>query len=135
MSEWIAKRSEVKFFKSWKKDCPFCNIKKEKIIWQWKYFFIMKNDNPYIKWWKHLLLNPIRHILFTKDFTKEEIIELIEAEKFISDFYKNEDYFSFIRQSLSELSRTVEHLHYHYLLWTIAPEDIQKAILFNQEKK
>lgn len=133
MSEIIAKRSEVKFYKSWKENCPFCNISAEKILWKWKYFFIMRNDNPYIKWWKHLLLNPIRHILFTKDYTKEEIVELIEAEKFIFNFYWSEDYFSFIRQSLSTLSRTVEHLHYHYLSWAVSPDDIQKAILFNKE--
>lgn len=96
-----------------------------------KVFFIMKNDNPYIKWWKHLLVNPIRHIFFTKDFKKEELLEFIEVEKFMSDFYWDEDYFSFIRQSLSWKSRTVKHLHYHYLSWSISPEDIQQAILLN----
>lgn len=56
---------------------------------------------------------PLRHILLTGNLSKQEYGEMKEVEKFMEKFYLGKDYFSFVRQSL--LSRSLEHLHYHYL--------------------
>jgi hypothetical protein len=44
-------------------------------------------------------LIPNRHIEHTKDLNNNELLELKDAESFINDYYKGENYFSFIRQT------------------------------------
>jgi len=42
-----------------------------------------------------------------------EYSELADAEKYIKEFFGEEWYFSFTRESMSE--RSVEHFHTHYI--------------------
>jgi len=97
-------------------NCPFCTkLNKSKILYENKYWFVIKNDYPYFWCNHHLLAIPKRHVSNTKDLTKAEFSLFPEIEKFLNKYYKNLwDYFSFIRQSKS--NKSVEHLHYHYLL-------------------
>jgi diadenosine tetraphosphate (Ap4A) HIT family hydrolase len=59
------------------------------------------------------LVHPVRHIEFTSELNHEEMIDFLNVEKYIREFYKNNEYFSFVRQTRS--NKSVEHLHYHYI--------------------
>jgi len=101
-----------------KNNCPFCN-EKQLIITNTKYWYIMYNKFPYYWDKTHLMAIPKRHIKFSIELNKEELNDFINVEIFMKDYYKWEkNYFSFIRQSTGW--RSVEHLHYHYLVWHIS---------------
>ena len=81
-------------------DCPFCTkLVKEKIIFKSEYWFVMKNDNPYFDEENWLMAIPKSHSEFTSDLTKEEFADFVNIEKFMKDFFKEKQYFSFIRQT------------------------------------
>ena len=124
----IIQRDNIfKFY--WKKECPFCpNIDEDNVIWKGKYFFIQHAKYSYLWLKNHFLLVPYRHVIMTSELTKNEFSEFVEIEKFMENKYNWEDYFSFIRQSLSKDSRSVEHLHYHYLPWYITPLDLENIL-------
>jgi len=63
------------------------------------------------------MLIPIRHIQYNHELLSEESIELPLAYKYIKDFYKEEQYFSFTRESMA--NRSVEHVHTHFLPWKL----------------
>ena len=109
-------------------NCPFCTrLDKNKIIFESKYWFVMHNENPYFDDENGLMAIPKRHIEFTIDLQKEELIDFLQVEKFMKNFFKDKwEYFSFIRQSKS--NKSVEHLHYHYLVW------IPSAKIINWER-
>jgi len=98
-------------------NCPFCTkMKKDKIIFESKYWFIMHNEYPYFDDKNWLMAIPKRHVEFTSNLESKELADFLEVEKFMKNYYKNiGEYFSFIRQSKS--NKSVEHMHYHYLVW------------------
>jgi len=98
-------------------NCPFCtNLDKNKIIFESKYWFVMHNDYPYFDDTNWLMAIPKRHVKFSFDLNKKEFADFLEIEKFMKKYYQDlGDYFSFVRQTKS--NRSVEHLHYHYLVW------------------
>ncbi len=115
-----------------KENCPFCtHLDEQNIIWKWKYFFIIHNKYPYLWLDNHILVVPFEHKIMTSELSKDEYWEFREVEKFMENYYNWWDYFSFIRQSNSEESRSVEHLHYHYLPWIPYPEDIEYILRKN----
>jgi len=114
--------------KEWESTCRFCKLDIENIIWRGKYLYIQHNKYPYLGLKNHLLVVPFAHKIFTKELSWEEMIEMIEVEKFMEKFYNSGDYFSFIRQSNSKQSRSVAHLHYHYLPWALNPDILEEAL-------
>ena len=100
-----------------KDDCPFCTkLDANRIIFESEYWFVTPNNNPYFEDENWLMAIPKRHMAFTIDLNKQELIDFIEVEKFMNNYYKDKwEYFSFIRQSKS--NKSVEHMHYHYLVW------------------
>lgn len=99
-------------------NCPFCDkdlSKKNKILYISDFWIVVYNKYPYFEDNINLLVFPKRHIEFTIGLNENELIDFLNVEKFIKEFYKNEEYFSFIRQTKS--NKSVEHLHYHYLKW------------------
>lgn len=131
----LVSRLNYDITKKTKDNCPFCIlVDKKNIIWKWKYFFIIHNKYPYLWLNTHLLVVPYKHRIMTSELSKKEYWELKEVEKFMENFYSWLDYFSFIRQSNFDDSRSVEHLHYHYLPWKIYPHDVEH-FLSKQFKK
>lgn len=108
-----------------KDNCPFCRLDEANIIWKGEYFYIQHAKYPYLMLEKHLLVIPYEHIINTCDISKKAFWEFSDIEKFMYDFYAWWDYFSFIRESNSSKSRSVEHLHYHFLPGVINPEDVE----------
>ncbi len=104
----------------WKKvfskdDCPFCDLEsnKERILWRWKYWFIIQNKYPYSGQENHLMLVPYLHKIFSHELNSGETEELAEAYKWIKQFYSEQIYFSCTRESMA--NRSVEHFHTHFL--------------------
>ncbi len=113
-----------------KKNCPFCLINKEKEKWflyETEYWKIIYNKFPYYSK-KHLMVIPKRHIIYTTELNNKELIDYKNAELYMKDFYKDIDYFSFIRQST--WWRSIEHLHYHYLPWHISYYESSEENIF-----
>lgn len=96
----------------WKSDCPLCS-EENLVLWEGKYWKIVHNKYPLLGLDKHLMLVPKEHVILTKDLSLEQWGEMKDAEAFFEEFYEGTNYFSFIRQSVA--SRSLEHLHYHYL--------------------
>lgn len=116
----------------WKENCPFCIDEDNITIWKWKYLNIRHNKYPY-NWLKnHLLLIPNRHIEHTKDLNNNELLELKDAESFINDYYKGENYFSFIRQT--NWWKSIKHVHYHYLPWKLYSNSVEELLLKQNNK-
>ena len=110
-------------------NCPFCTkLEKEKIIFETKFWFVMPNDNPYFDDKNNLMAIPKRHIEFTTDLKEEELIDFLEIEKFMQKYYDWKEYFSFIRQTKS--NKSVEHMHYHYLVGIPSPRKIDNENYF-----
>jgi len=110
-------------------NCPFCTkLDKNKIIFESKFWIVLHNDYPYFKDQNNLMAIPKRHIEFTRDLKEEELIDFLEIEKFMQKYYDWKEYFSFIRQSKS--NKSVEHMHYHYLVWIPSPRKIDEENYF-----
>lgn len=101
-----------------KNNCPFCkeNLLDREKLYETKYWIVLKNDYPYFKDYEnHLIAMPKRHVEFTHDLNEEEYWDFKNIDLFMKDFYKSKNYFSFIRQT--KWNKSVEHIHYHYLIW------------------
>lgn len=109
----------------WEKNCPLCK-EKDLIIWEWEYLRVIHNKHPILWLQNHLMVIPKRHVIHTKDINSKEASEMIEVEKFMSDFYENENYFSFIRQTLDW--KSLAHIHYHYLPWILYYENLEQML-------
>ncbi len=113
----------------WIENCPFCKNDDTLTIWKWKYWKIKNNKYPY-NWSKqHLLLISNRHIEHTKELNNNELIELKVAEDFFSNYYKDKDYFSFIRQT--NWWKSIKHIHYHYIPWKLYSSELEKILKNN----
>lgn len=113
----------------WEENCPFCIYDDWLTIWKWKYLQIRNNKYPY-NWLKnHLLLIPYRHIEHTKELNDNELLEIRKAEEFFSDYYKDSDYFSLIRQTNG--GKSIKHVHYHYIPWKIYSNELEKILKNN----
>lgn len=103
----------------WKENCPFCfeNLYSlQKILFETKYWVAIYNKYPYFSTPKNILVLPKKHRQFTSELSKAEFSDFKEVEKKLKEFYKWYNYFSFIRQT--KWNKSVEHLHYHYLVWS-----------------
>lgn len=66
---------------------------------------------------------PIKHIKLSHEIPSEVMSEYPEVLKFIHDFFLWKKYFSFMRESVE--SRSLEHLHYHFLPGKVGYNDIE----------
>ena len=112
----------------WEKNCPFCNIKWqwECVIWKGKYWYIQHNMYPYLWLKNHIMAIPYSHKIFANELSAEEFSEMSEVQKFIKNFYWDEDYFSFMRETV--WSRSIKHLHYQYLPWILKINKIENLL-------
>lgn len=76
----------------------------------------------------HILLLPKVHKKFSHELTAEELSELPKIYQFIKNFFWEENYFSFTRETFADWSRSVEHLHMHFLTWILKWKYIRKML-------
>ncbi len=120
--EYHAKKGKKVFGKD---DCPFC-YDDEFLIWTGKYWKIFHNKSSYSGDERNLLAVPKRHIIYSTDLKKEEFEELAEVHKFMKKFFGEENYFSFTRETM--WSRSVEHLHIHFLAGRLQGKFLRKML-------
>jgi len=125
-------KRKIRYF--WKDNCPFCTNLKEnnEILFENNFWIVVKNKYPYFNCSKWLLAFPKKHKELTSELENEELISFVEVEKFMKNFYWENDYFSFIRQTKS--NKSVEHMHYHYILGNISAENINGKNYFKIKK-
>lgn len=113
-----------------KDNCPFCtNIKEQEwyIIWKWKYWFIIHNIYPYSWNDKHIMAVPYIHKKYFLELNDDEILDLKNVNKFIKDFFWEDNYFSCLRETIA--NRSIEHLHYHYIPWKLQWKYLRKMLM------
>ena len=115
----------------WKTQCPFCDSSLTPLIKEFTYWFVCNNKYPY--WWirKNLLLIPKRHVKYSYELTSQEWWELEKVHSFIHEYFWDEDFFSFMRESCAW--RSLEHLHYHLLPWYITGQDVENILEINNQ--
>lgn len=110
----------------WKSQCPFCDITLTPLVKEFKYWYLCNNKYPYWNRDKNLLLIPKRHVKYSYDLKSQEWWELESIHNFIHEYFWDEDFFSFMRESCT--GRSLEHLHYHFLPGYISGADVEHIL-------
>lgn len=98
------------------KNCPFCVVDKDLIVFETKKTMIKANKYPYSS--GHLLVVPKRHI---NDLTKltskerEELFNLIDLSVYILDIYMKPEGYNIGCSVGSIAGESISHLHFHIL--------------------
>lgn len=108
----------------WKDNCPLCFNAID--IWNWKHWRLTTNIYPYSGNELHIMAFPKRHVKYTHDLNTNELTELKEVYTFAKDFFWNKEYFSFTRETM--WSRSIEHLHMHFLPWQLKWRYLRKML-------
>ncbi len=108
----------------WKNDCPFCFDYQS--IWEWKYWYIVRNISPYCWNENHLMAVPFSHKKYSIELSMQEFQELKTIHKFVRDYFWDKDYFSATRESM--WNRSVEHLHIHFVIWKLQWKYLRKML-------
>lgn len=116
------KRKGKQIWKSW---CPFCNPN-EKPLRAGKYWHIVYNQYPYTGNDQHIMAVPVRHIVFSTDFTKSELKELTSVYAFAKQFFWDKSYFSFTRETID--CRSIEHYHTHFCAGQLQGRYLRKML-------
>lgn len=81
----VLKKFEEKHF------CPFCNEKKEDILENRKYFYVIPARAQYCK--DHILIVPKRHVCLLKSLEHKELLQMFELvdkwDKKLRKYHKN----------------------------------------------
>jgi len=93
------------------KECPFCSLKENKIVKEYKSFYLIKNKYPYPYTADHLLAIPKRHLVKWQDLSLEELNELRD----IIANYLDKWYMMLGRHFWPHPKASVEHLHIHFI--------------------
>lgn len=117
----------------WRDRCPFCAdgelFDKDMLIWEGDFWVIMRNKFPYTGNDKHLLVTPKRHVILSSEITEREWWEFVYIHNFMREFFWENEYFSFTRETyFNESDRSVEHLHMHFVPWSIKWKFIRKML-------
>ena len=97
-------------------NCDFCNIPKEKYLFENKSFFVILDKNPVSKW--HCLIVSKKHFVNLFDADLSILKDLDEVIKFlISEFRKKYwfDDFNLLHASGKNAQQSVSHLHIHFV--------------------
>lgn len=95
--------------------CVFCEayIEKEYIIFETEHWRVLHNKYPVLWLREQIMAIPKNHIKCAYEIPPEVMAEFPQVEKFVSDFFAEKRYFMFMRESLK--SRSLEHIHYHFV--------------------
>lgn len=109
-------------------DCAFCNNDEEYVLFKWTHFYVAHNKFPYAWMRKHIMAIPYEHIRTNVELTEEHLASLKEIYEFVNEYYGNEDYFSFTRESNSAWARSLAHLHIHFIPGLLYPSPIEQML-------
>ncbi|NDK10138.1 hypothetical protein GW846_05175 [Candidatus Gracilibacteria bacterium] len=106
-------------------NCPLCQ-EAENILYETKHWKIIKNKYPILGLDNHCMAIPKEHVIFAKDLSDVQYLDYKNVEHYMFSYFKNSDYFTFMRESLS--GRSLEHLHYHFLPGQIWYKDVESML-------
>lgn len=116
----------------WLNECPFCPMSKKEDttrIWSWKYWFIIYNIASYSWDHRHIMAIPHRHVIYSRDLNERECAELPIVHEQVKNFFWDEEYFSFTRETFGDWAcRSVEHLHMHFLVGRLYGSYLRKML-------
>lgn len=130
----VVKKFEKKHF------CPFCNEKKENMLEEKKYFYVIPARSPYTK--DHILIVPKRHVCLLKALTHKELIQMHNLiDKRDVKLHKDHKNISLLlRDGLSKqkIWKSVNHLHFHLIpdhtVYVMSDEDSENRIFFDDKQ-
>jgi histidine triad (HIT) family protein len=96
--------------------CIFCNIKKNKYIYETKNFFVIKDINSVNDW--HCLIITKEHIENMFFIKKKIFCEFDEIKDFLINKYKKEywfEWFNLLHASWKIAQQSVNHFHIHFV--------------------
>jgi diadenosine tetraphosphate (Ap4A) HIT family hydrolase len=100
---------------------------KDDIIWEGKNWILAHNKYPYVDNGRHIFIFPREHKVSSSELSPEEFTELNDVHARVKEFFGEENYFSFTRETLSH-SRSVEHYHIHFLAGIIQGKYLRKML-------
>lgn len=111
--------------------CPFCDFdtQKERLLREnddRRVFYPVRPIGWAIRYKKNLLLAPKQHHKYVTWLSTSEIVTKQEAEIWIQEHFTDEQYFSFMRHT--DDIKSVQHLHYHYVVGQIHYADITNSV-------
>lgn len=111
-----------------REDCPFCDKEKQTwcIVREWKYRYVFHNLGSYSGDHRHIMAVPYDHLCYSTELGEEHWWELAEIQKVAKNFFGEEDYFSFTRETMG--NRSVEHLHIHFLVGRLQWKYLRKML-------
>ena len=98
------------------KECPFCNLKKQEIIFQNKGAILTLAKAPYTK--DHLIVFPKKHYLKFNAMTKQEQKNILElVQKGFKKIHKKYQNISVLYREgdMKEIGKSIKHLHIHLI--------------------
>ncbi len=99
------------------KKCIFCNKKKHKIVYNNRYFYVLRDTFPVTK--NHTLIIPKKHMTSFFDLNNTEIISLFDVLKKQRIFLTNKDKtiksFNIGINNGKYAGQTIMHLHVHLI--------------------
>lgn len=113
-----------------KDDCPFCDQDANaiRIFWKGKHWFLIYNLSSYSGDHRHIMAVPHEHILLAKDLREEHFKELKVVHEKVREYFAGQTYFSFTRETINDNSRSVEHLHMHFLAGELQGKFLRKML-------
>lgn len=98
--------------------CPFCDpeVIKNHSIFESEHIYVLQNIHPANK--GQCIVVPKRHITNIRQFTRDELLDLISTVQFISKKYKRglkPKGFNYGFNEGSHAGQTIEHFHFHIL--------------------
>ena len=99
------------------KPCLFCNKKKQKIVYESKLFFVVRDSYPVTK--HHTLIIPHRHVSNFFDLSETELIDLNKIlkkqRKFLIDLDKDISAFNIGVNAGEDAGQSIMHCHVHLI--------------------
>jgi len=98
------------------KDCPFCNMDKERVIFENNFSYALLDIYPVTK--GHTLIIPKKHILSIEEINQNEFLDLFETflkVKIGITKFLNPDGFNFGINIGEASGQSIEHIHFHLI--------------------
>lgn len=98
------------------KNCPFCNLDKERVIFENNFSYALLDIYPVTK--GHTLIIPKRHILSIEEIKENEFLDLFDTFLRIKTGLNkilNPDGFNFGINIEKASGQSIEHIHFHLI--------------------